>query len=366
MKIVTIVGARPQFIKASAVSREINRCIAEGSPISEVIVHTGQHFDAKMSRVFFDEMGIPSPQYNLGIGGTSHGAMTGRMIEKLEEVLESECPDLVLLYGDTNSTLAGSIAASKLDIDIAHVEAGMRSFNTSMPEEINRILADRVSRFLFCPTNAAKENLSNEGVEHWGDRVEVVMSGDVMLDSAMYYQGFAKKPDSVAQSDSFNLCTIHRAENTDDGERLQNIFAALNEIARDKQLVMPLHPRTRKILDEAGYDHSNITLIDPVGYLNMTWLLGHCDMVITDSGGLQKEAFFFGKSCLTLRDETEWVELVELGFNQLAGANESRILELYRNDTFNRDFDVDLYGGGKASSRIVQKLLDCYETGAGR
>lgn len=357
MKIVTIVGARPQFVKASAVSREINRVIAEGNPLTEVIVHTGQHFDANMSRIFFDEMGIPQPQYNLGISGGPHGAMTGRMIEQLEEVLESERPDIVLLYGDTNSTLAGAIAASKLDLDIAHVEAGMRSFNRQMPEEINRILTDRVSRMLFCSTDAAMANLENEGIGFWGDDLKAILTGDVMMDSALYYRNRAARPEGLELDGNFVLCTIHRAENTDNMERLREIVSALNEIGSELPVVLPLHPRTRALLEQGEWDTANLTLSPPLGYLNMIWLVDRCNLVLTDSGGLQKEAFFFHKPCITLRDETEWVELTEARFNFLAGAARSSILDTFHNAEFNRNFEIDLYGGGRASERIVSEMI---------
>lgn len=357
MKIVTVLGARPQFIKAGSVSREILRRKHSGVEIQEILIHTGQHFDENMSDVFFQDMGIPEPDYHLGIGGKSHGEMTGQMIEKVEALLVKENPDCLLVYGDTNSTLAGAIAASKLKLEIAHVEAGLRSFNMDMPEEINRILTDRISRFLFCPTEAAVANLENEGIRNWGSDAEVVLSGDVMLDGAKYYRNLARKPDAVALSDNYNLCTIHRAENTDDPERLGSILSALNEIAETKQVVIPIHPRTRKILEMGNFDISHITFTDPVGYLNMVWLIDHCDLVLTDSGGLQKEAFFFATPCITLRDQTEWVELVDHGFNKVTGANKSAILDVYHNAEFNQDFNLDLYGLGRASEVIVSRLV---------
>ncbi|WEJ63149.1 non-hydrolyzing UDP-N-acetylglucosamine 2-epimerase [Thiomicrorhabdus lithotrophica] len=357
MKIVTISGARPQFIKAGSVSREILRQADSGADIHQVIVHTGQHYDENMSDVFFEEMQIPKPDYFLGIGGKTHGAMTGQMIEKIEEILVQEKPNWVMVYGDTNSTLAGAIAASKLHIKIAHVEAGLRSFNMRMPEEVNRILTDRVSSLLFCPTQAALDNLANEGVEAWSPDANVVLSGDVMQDGAMFYRELAQKPPGLVISEDFVLCTIHRAENTDDPVRLANIVSALNDIAKEKQVVLPLHPRTKSILQASDYDTSNLTITDPVGYLNMVWLIDHCDLVMTDSGGLQKEAFFFEKPCITLRDETEWIELVDNGFNKLAGADKAKIIELYYGAEFNTDFTLSLYGGGLASECIVMELL---------
>ncbi|GLS89613.1 UDP-2,3-diacetamido-2,3-dideoxy-D-glucuronate 2-epimerase [Psychromonas marina] len=355
MKILTILGARPQFVKASSVSRAINN--AEN--ISEVIVHTGQHFDSNMSKIFFDEMHIPVPKYNLNINGLSHGAMTGQMIEKIEEILQLEKPDWVLVYGDTNSTLAGSIAASKLHIKVAHVEAGLRSFNMKMPEEINRILTDRVSDVLFCPTSSALNNLKQEGypnISSRGCNQSIVNVGDVMQDSAIYYKDFATKPD-VELANNYILATVHRAENTDNKERLSGIFDALNEIAKTKQVVLPLHPRTKAIL-EKNYDVSpNITMITPVGYLEMVYLIMNSDLIMTDSGGLQKEAFFFKKPCITLRDETEWVELIENQYNVLVGADKNKILDVFTRFDFNQDYDRDLYGAGSASKRIVDKLI---------
>ncbi len=349
MKIVTILGARPQFIKAGSVSREI----AKNEGIQEIIVHTGQHYDTNMSDIFFDEMQISKPDYHLDINGLGHGAMTGQMLEKIEEILIKEKPDWVIVYGDTNSTLAGALAASKLHIKIAHIEAGLRSFNMKMPEEINRILTDRVSSILFCPTETAIENLKNEGYENLECRI--VKSGDVMQDGAIFYKSLSKKP-NVDISVNYILSTIHRAENTDDIERLGSIIEALNELNKNKQVILPLHPRTRKII-ESNSIKTEFTIIEPVGYLEMVWLIDNCNMVMTDSGGLQKEAFFFKKPCITLRDETEWVELIENRFNVLAGANKNKILDLYENFEFSDDFNVDLYGGGMASYRIVQELL---------
>ena len=353
MKIVTILGARPQFIKAGSVSREI----ANHSKIQEVIVHTGQHYDANMSDIFFDEMKIPKPDYFLGIGGKSHGAMTGQMIEKIEEVVLKEKPDWVMVYGDTNSTLAGAIVASKLHIKLAHIEAGLRSFNMEMPEEVNRILTDRVSNILFCPTDTAVKNLKAEGYDNLD--VQIVKSGDVMQDGALFYRSLAQKPKCNIQ-DKFILCTIHRAENTDDEKRLKAIFEALNEIAREIQIILPLHPRTKKILQNLEIDTTNLTIIDPVGYLEMVWLIDNCSLVMTDSGGLQKEAYFFEKQCITLRDETEWVELVQNGFNTLVGADKEKILDAYKNNSkFKpKNLESDLYGGGKASENIIKALLD--------
>ncbi len=352
MKLLTIIGARPQFIKAAAVSREIKK----HKDIKEVIVHTGQHFDTNMSDIFFEELHIPKPNYNLDINGLNHGAMTGQMLEKIEEVLLREKPDWVLVYGDTNSTIAGALAASKLHIKTAHVEAGLRSFNMKMPEEINRILTDRISNILFCPTDKAVENLKDEGFERFENSI-ITKSGDVMQDAAVYYDSFSKKPENLDIEGDFVLSTIHRAENTDDEKRLRDIFDALNEIAKTKTIILPLHPRTKKIIQNLNLSADNIMIIEPVGYLQMVWLLQNCSLVMTDSGGLQKEAFFFKKPCITLRDETEWVELVQNGFNQIVGADREKILEAYKEVQDKEiNFDMDLYGGGKASQNIVSKL----------
>ncbi|PHR58589.1 MAG: UDP-N-acetylglucosamine 2-epimerase (non-hydrolyzing) [Arcobacter sp.] len=352
LKVVTILGARPQFIKAGSVSREISKY----DELEEVIVHTGQHFDENMSDIFFDEMKIQKPQYNLGINGKSHGAMTGQMLEKIEEILVKEKPDWVMVYGDTNSTLAGALAASKLHIKIAHVEAGLRSFNMKMPEEVNRILTDRVSSILFCPTDSAIKNLNNEGFQNIFT-CKIVKNGDVMQDGAIFYSEFAKKPDNL-HVEKYILSTIHRVENTDDDKRLTSIVDALNEISKNIPIVLPLHPRTKNILKERKNVLSeNIHVIDPVGYLEMVWLIQHSSLIMTDSGGLQKEAFFFHKPCITLRDETEWVELVEHNYNVLVGADTSKILDTYHKHVFNTQYDIDLYGQGKASEEIVKSLL---------
>ncbi|KZY89539.1 UDP-N-acetyl glucosamine 2-epimerase, partial [Oleiphilus sp. HI0071] len=299
MKIVTVLGARPQFIKAGTVSREIAKRNGGGQSINEVIVHTGQHYDANMSDIFFEEMQIPKPDYQLGVGGQTHGSMTGKMLVNIEDVLLKEKPDVVMVYGDTNSTLAGALAASKLHIPVAHVEAGLRSFNMAMPEEVNRILTDRISKWLFCPTETAVQNLQIEGVDAWKNDARVHNVGDVMLDGALFYKDLAIKPDNVTDG-GFMLCTIHRAENTDSLERMTSIVSALNELALDQHIILPLHPRTRKIISEYGLEFQGITVIEPVGYLNMVWLIANCDRVMTDSGGLQKEAYFFSKPCITL------------------------------------------------------------------
>lgn len=353
MKIFTVVGARPQFVKAAVLSREI----ANRDGIEEVLVHTGQHFDEKMSNVFFQEMQIPKPKYNLQINSLGHGAMTGRMLEGIEGLLIKEKPDMLLVYGDTNSTLAGALAAKKLHIKVGHVEAGLRSFNMRMPEEVNRILTDRISDVLYCPTQTAIDNLKNEGYDNINCQIE--NSGDVMQDAAYYYAQFSENKTKIAQSykdKKFVLATLHRAENTDDLSRLKNIIDALNEISNEIEVVLPLHPRTQKIISKNNLK-VNFTTIDPVGYFDMIEFLKHCQFVMTDSGGLQKEAFFFKKYCITLRDQTEWVELINHGFNSLTGADKSKILNAFQNiTTHSKSFDIDLYGGGKAGQRIVNSL----------
>lgn len=356
MKVLTVVGARPQFVKAAAVSRAI---IATGK-IKEIIVHTGQHFDANMSDVFFDEMEIPKPDYNLNIHGLSHGAMTGQMLEKLEEVMLKEQPDKVMVYGDTNSTLAGAIAASKIHIPVAHVEAGLRSFNMKMPEEVNRILTDRISSQLFCPTDTAVENLKKEGFENYG--CELIRTGDVMNDAALFYAEKAKEKSTiVSQLDlvdkQYLLVTIHRAENTDSLDRLKGIVAALNILAKEYKVVVPVHPRTRKIIAKHGLALDCIT-IDPVGYFDMIELIRNASMVLTDSGGLQKEAYFFEKYCITMRDQTEWTELVTNGFNTIVGADTDKIVTAVKTN-IDTPFKTgtSLYGGGDASEMICKHLL---------
>jgi UDP-GlcNAc3NAcA epimerase len=356
MKIVTIVGARPQFIKASAFSRAVKRYAG----VEEVIVHTGQHFDKNMSDIFFEEMEIPTPKYNLEIHSLSHGAMTGRMIEEIEKVLVLEKPDVLLVYGDTNSTLAGALAAKKMHIKVAHVEAGLRSFNMRMPEEVNRILTDRISDYLFCPTDTAVKNLKNEGYANIP--CDVVRTGDVMYDAALFYAKKAEVSSTVLSDlgvakNEYILATIHRQENTDDENNLKNIVAALNEINARVRVVIPLHPRTRKILEQQSIT-PEFTIIDPVGYIDMVQLTANAKLVMTDSGGLQKEAFFFQKNCVTMREQTEWIELVENGFNVTTGAVKEKILEGF-NTMLNKqnDFSVNLYGTGNASAEIVEHLL---------
>lgn len=352
MKLFTVIGARPQFIKAATVSR----ALAAHYPDSrEILVHTGQHYDANMSDVFFDELDIPRPGHHLGIGGGSHGQNTGRMLEKLDALMIQEKPDWVLVYGDTDSTLAGALAAAKLHIPVAHVEAGLRSFNRRMPEEINRVLTDHVADLLFAPTQLALRNLQKEGIAD--SKIHVV--GDVMYDAALYYRPLARKPAwfDALRVGEFALCTIHRAENTDDPERMRGILAGLAE--SPLPVVLPLHPRTRKQLAQFHLNLPNtIRVVDPVGYLEMVWLESHCRLVVTDSGGVQKEAYFHGKPCVTLRDETEWVELVELGANVLVGADRARIRAAVMGceSMICGSRDV-LYGQGNSAMQLLAKLI---------
>lgn len=356
MKIVTVIGARPQFIKASSVSRAIQGANEQGADINEIIIHTGQHFDTNMSQVFFEELAIPTPSYHLSIGGMAHGAMTGRMLEAVESVLLKENPDVVLVYGDTNSTLAGALAAAKLHIRVAHVEAGLRSFNKAMPEEVNRILTDHISDFLFCPTQTSVNNLQVEGI-----RQGVRLIGDVMYDATLYYRELARNQFSLDQwglkEKQYALCTLHRAENTDNHQRLKNILTALGEIASDIPIILPLHPRTRNAVHELGWNYllKHLTIISPLSYLRMLRLEMSAQIILTDSGGVQKEAFFHQVPCITLRDETEWVETVHTGWNVLAGADRAKILRTWRENTAPQN-NTNIYGEGKAAINIVRTL----------
>lgn len=361
MKIITVVGARPQFVKAATVSRAIieHNKANPSNAIEELIVHTGQHYDANMSDVFFEEMDIPKPTYTLGIGGSAHGAMTGQQLEKIEGILIKEKPNYVLVYGDTNSTLAGALAAAKLHIPVVHVEAGLRSFNMQMPEEINRILTDQVSNILFCPTQTAVSNLHAEGFK--SKNCKIINVGDVMYDAAMHYAPLALKPRSLGDTISnFVLVTIHRADNTDDILKLKEIVNSLNELSKSMNVICPIHPRTKKIIKDSGLK-LNATILEPVSYFEMIWLLQHCDIVLTDSGGLQKEAYFFKKPCVTLRSETEWVELLDLGVNKLAGANQESIIsatlsflkEPLSIDTFNGA----AYGTANSANQIIRHIV---------
>ena len=370
MKIVIIIGARPQFIKASAVSRAIaDHNSVSKNQITEVLVHTGQHFDKNMSGIFFEEMNIPKPDYNLDINSLSHGAMTGRMLEEIEKILIKEKPDWVLVFGDTNSTIAGALAARKLHIKLAHVEAGTRSFNTYMPEEINRILTDRISSALFCPTETAMKNLKKEGYpnQQTANGQQLITNvGDVTYDSAMFYSDLCKRPPFMDQfykasleGESFILVTAHRPENTDDLKSITDIFDALNIMSEKNKIILPLHPRTRKIIAKHKFKLSkNIFVCDPLGYLEMLWLLKKCKLVVTDSGGLQKDAYFFGKPCVTLREDTEWPELIDAGVNCLVGSDKKKILEAV---TIGLDKKIDLspkyYGNADAAQKIIECLI---------
>lgn len=348
LKILTVVGARPQFVKAAAVSRALAVHNARGGrPISEEIVHTGQHYDQGMSQVFFDEMEIPEPVVNLEIGGGTHGAATGAMLAGVEREILTRRPDRVLVYGDTNSTLAGALAAAKLRVPVAHVEAGLRSFNRQMPEEINRIVADHVSDLFFCPSEVSKIQLAREGITHG---VHVV--GDVMVDAVLHYRRKAVPP--VAK-DPFILATLHRAENTDDTGRLEAILRALGEAPL--QVILPLHPRTREAMQRAGITVGGaLRIIEPLTYFAMLGHLEACRFVITDSGGLQKEAYVLGKRCITLRDETEWTELVEIQANRLVGADPVKIRAAFDWADQSLPERELIYGDGRAGERIVELL----------
>ncbi|KFZ44006.1 UDP-N-acetylglucosamine 2-epimerase [Smithella sp. SC_K08D17] len=376
MKIVTIIGARPQFIKAAAVSRAIdehNRLTPDTAPftndaspmasnplpITEVLVHTGQHYDEDMSAIFFRELEIPEPAYNLGIGSGTHGQQTGEMLAAIEKVLIVEKPDWVIVYGDTNSTLAGALAAAKLHIPIAHVEAGLRSFNRLMPEEINRIVADHLSHLLLCPSQIAVNNLTNEGISKG-----VTIVGDVMADALQFAVNKVQhnidiKEKFHLQHGTYLLTTIHRAENTDNKERLQSIINALNSL--EETIVLPIHPRTRKILNGMNCRMKpHIRIIDPVGYFGMIALENSARMILTDSGGIQKEAYWLKVPCITLRNETEWVETVENGWNKLTGANPTAIIDAVHNFKPPTE-QAALYGNGQAASRVLQEITNYIE-----
>ncbi len=366
-KILTVVGARPQFVKAAMVSRAIkehNSQVAVGSStgIKELMLHTGQHYDDNMSRIFFDHLGIPEPKYNLNIGSGKHGETTGRMLAGVEQVILDEHPDWVLVYGDTNSTLAGALAAAKLHVPVAHVEAGLRSFNRKMPEEINRILTDHVADLLLCPTKTAVRNLSNEGITKAVHHV-----GDVMFDAALVFGAIAEERSTILEdkgleANNYCLATVHRAENVDDDRKLASLVAALSELARkDGPLVLPLHPRTRSALNRIGYpfpkvsNEGDIRFIDPVSFLDMIMLEKNAKLVLTDSGGVQKEAFFHEVPCITLRDETEWVETIEAGWNQLAGTDKDNIVNATLRAS--KGSPIFEYGKGQASKGIIRLIL---------
>ena len=355
MKIVTILGARPQFIKAGTLSR----ALFKDSEIEEIIVHTGQHYDQNMSDVFFEEMNIPLPKYRLKVGGVSHAQMIGKILIETEKILIDEQPDWVIVYGDTNSTLAGALAASKLNIKIAHIEAGLRSYNNQMPEEINRIVTDRLSTILLCPSTESINNLHKEGFKNYN--CKLVCVGDIMKEGVSYYATKSSPPVNFKNpSRSFHLMTLHRAENTDNPVKLKSIFEALEEIAKKNRIILPIHPRTKKRLQENNIQLKNIEIIPPVGYKEMIWLISNADSVITDSGGLQKEAYFLSKHCITLREETEWKELVYNNFNVLVGANPEKIKKVFNQHLFNSDFSIELYGDNNVSKKIINELKEDY------
>ncbi|WP_257350249.1 non-hydrolyzing UDP-N-acetylglucosamine 2-epimerase [Pseudalkalibacillus decolorationis] len=350
MKFITILGARPQFIKAAPVSREIRK------KHTELIVHTGQHYDKNMSDIFFEELNIPKPDYSLEIGSSSHGKQTGLMLEKIEEILLTEKPDYVLVYGDTNSTLAGALAAAKLHIPVVHIEAGLRSFNKHMPEEVNRIMTDHVSKYLFCPTETAVKNLKNENVTEL-----IINVGDVMYDAVEYNRQLAENKSGILESNklvskTYHLITVHRAENTDDPKRLTSILKAFEQIVEEK--VWPMHPRTRNKIKEYGLNLDSIpklTVIDPVGYLDMLKLEANATKILTDSGGVQKEAYFLRVPCVTMRDQTEWVETLEYEANILVGANTEQIIEATVKNV--KPIYKDHFGRADASKKIVEEIL---------
>lgn len=355
-KIVTVLGARPQFIKASVVSRELRK------EFNEIIVHTGQHYDKNMSDIFFEQLEIPKPDYNLGLGGGSHAFQTGNMLIEIEKILLEEKPDYVLVYGDTNSTLAGALAASKLLIPVVHIESGLRSYNMAMPEEQNRILTDHISKVLFCPTNTAVKNLEKEGIAN-----KVYNVGDVMCDSVLHFSKLADKKlnkDNLElipiydkkELDKWYLTTIHRAENTMDDKNLSNILKTLNDL--DNMVVFPVHPRIRKMVDtlreENGYD--NIYFVEPVDYLTMLYLTKNAEKVITDSGGLQKECYILDTPCITIREQTEWVETLNKGYNVLAKPEYTDLYNKIVNAEIVDDNKNNFYGIGEASIKIKDIL----------
>jgi UDP-GlcNAc3NAcA epimerase len=378
MKIITIIGARPQIIKAAAISRAIHTHFKD--QITELIVHTGQHYDDNMSAIFFSEMGIPEADYNLSVGSGNHGAQTANMMEGIETILLKERPDALLVYGDTNSTLAGALAAAKIHIPVVHIEAGLRSYNKSMPEEINRITCDHCSTLLFSPTNQGISNLVKEGFSttiHSKASIDhplVFKTGDIMFDNSMYFSSIANEKQGLVEKleltpGEFILCTIHRDSNTDKPEHLNQIIRGLLQIQRisNQVLVLPLHPRTRKKMTELLepavaeelQDNSRIQVIDPAGFLDMISLESNCSLVITDSGGVQKEAFFFKKPCIILREQTEWVEIVENGNALLVGSSEEKLIEAYQQLTIKKDFTYPpFFGDGHASEEICRLMIE--------
>lgn len=376
MKIVTIIGARPQIIKAAALSRAIKEHFLK--EIKEVIVHTGQHYDGNMSQVFFDELGIPVPHYNLGVGSASHGTQTARMIEGIEAILLKENPDYIVLYGDTNSTLAGAVAAAKIHIPIVHIEAGLRSFNKAMPEEINRICCDHCSTLLFSPTATGFNNLIHEGFNpnnkkpYTIDRPGIYHCGDVMFDNSKYFSAVAEEKTTLIKNigvygKSFVLCTIHRNNNTDEPDRLNAIFNALIHLSKEKEIIIPLHPRTKNILNtnlnpktyKELIKSNNIQIIPPVSFLEMIALEKNSSIILTDSGGVQKEAYFFNKPCLIIRTETEWKEIVEAGAAIITDANEKNIMDGFNHFMENPPSHFpQFFGDGNAAVFICNELIN--------
>ena len=376
MKLVTVIGARPQIIKAAALSRAIKNHFSDR--IQEIIVHTGQHYDDNMSQVFFDELGIPRPDYNLHVGSASHGVQTARMTEGLESILIKEQPDFIVLYGDTNSTLAGAVAAAKIHVPIVHIEAGLRSFNKTMPEEINRIVCDHCSTLLFSPTKAGFENLKREGfpidneTPYTIDNPKVYHCGDIMYDNSLHFADIAEAKTDIIQrleltGKPFILATIHRDSNTDQPERLNAIFNALIRLSEECQVVLPLHPRTAKLLktnldgekQAQLFNNPSISLIPPVSFLEMIALERHAQLVMTDSGGVQKEAYFFQKPCIILRPETEWVEIVQTGNAILADADECRIMQAWQHFQSNPPTTFpEIFGDGHAAEFMLKMMLE--------
>lgn len=352
MRLLLIVGARPQFIKASSISREIKKY----KNINEIIVHTGQHYDKGMSQIFFDELKIMPPKYNLEVHEKNQGIMTSKMIIKLEKVILKEKPEWIIVFGDTTSTLAGAIVANKLNIKLAHIESGMRSYNKKMPEEINRIITDRLSNILFCSSKISKQNLISENINT--KDYKILNVGDVMFDSILYFKKFSKKP-AIENKNNFILATIHRSENVSNPNILKNIFLSLKQISSDIQVIMPIHPNTRNKVKKLDIKINKLYLISPVSYFEMIWLIQNCKFVITDSGGLQKEAFFLNKICLTLRSETEWIELIEMGVNFLVGTTKKEILKKYKRILKKKiNFpNSKVYGSGNTSKKIIKAIL---------
>jgi UDP-GlcNAc3NAcA epimerase len=359
MLAVSVVGARPQFVKLAAMCR----ALASRAGVRHHIVHTGQHYDAAMSDVFFRDLDIPEPHHNLGVGSGSHGEQTAEMLKGLDRVLIELRPDWVILYGDTNSTLAGALSASKLHLRTAHVEAGLRSFNRRMPEEINRIVADQLSDLLLCPTETAMANLKQEGILQ-----RAVLTGDLMYDAALYYAAKAESQNVLADSrwlsEPFALATVHRAENTDDPDLLRAIMSGLDRVSAELlPVVLPVHPRTRKALATAGCTPRHVQLVEPMNYLEMITMERHARLVLTDSGGVQKEAYFMHTPCVTIREETEWVETLENGCNVLVGGDPDRMFEAARNAPAAGPWALH-YGSGDAGARMVEALTCCQDHSA--